>query len=156
MLERFGLENKILMFNGDNASSNDTQAVALDGKKNSFHVENCIRCFNHTIQLAAKALLRPFYSHVTRDAGDDETADEIPDLIDYNDDDGDDDGDNDDDGDEEDDNDDINEDDSNVDGLRRMSEMEQAEFQEETAIVKQTITKVRIIQLFLSVQTNSI
>src|ERR1700733_14392078 len=117
MLERFGLENKILTFNGDNASSNDTQATALDGKKNSFSADNRIRCFNHTIQLAAKALLRPFYSRVTKEAGDDDTADEIPDLVDYDDEDDDDNGDDDDDdGDgNEDDGDDIDEDDGDVD-----------------------------------------
>ena len=87
-------------------------------------------------------------------------ADEILDLVDYNNDYNNDDDDGDDDDDDgnsnEDDDDDIDEDDGDVDGLHRMSETEWAEFLEETAIVKQTITKVRIIQLFLSVQTNSI
>ena len=53
MLERFGLKNKILAFNGDNASQNDMQAVELARKANSFSEDNRIRCFNHAMQLSA-------------------------------------------------------------------------------------------------------
>ncbi|KAJ7430554.1 hypothetical protein FB451DRAFT_944170, partial [Mycena latifolia] len=46
---------------GDNATSNDTQTTFLhDNPKNSFDEVNRIRCFNHTLQLSAKGLLRPF------------------------------------------------------------------------------------------------
>jgi hypothetical protein len=45
---------------GDNATSNDTQANELGQAKNSFDEVNRVRCFNHTIQLSAKAMLRCF------------------------------------------------------------------------------------------------
>ncbi|TFK48642.1 hypothetical protein OE88DRAFT_1613908, partial [Heliocybe sulcata] len=51
MLVDYGLEEKILSFNGDNATSNDTQTDALHRAKNSFHKANRVRCFNHTINL---------------------------------------------------------------------------------------------------------
>ena len=54
------MEMQILAFVGDNASSNDTQTVQLDKLANSFEVANRVRCFNHIMQLSAKALLKPF------------------------------------------------------------------------------------------------
>ncbi|KAI0291392.1 hypothetical protein B0F90DRAFT_1600780, partial [Multifurca ochricompacta] len=51
MLIEHGLTNKILAFNGDNATSNDKQTVFLDKPPNSFDAANHVRCFNHTIQL---------------------------------------------------------------------------------------------------------
>ncbi|TFY79033.1 hypothetical protein EWM64_g4980 [Hericium alpestre] len=60
MLERFGLQEKILAMNADNASSNDTQTRKLAKMDNSFEEVNRVRCFNHTLQLSAKALLQPF------------------------------------------------------------------------------------------------
>ncbi|KIL63555.1 hypothetical protein M378DRAFT_79529 [Amanita muscaria Koide BX008] len=51
---------QILTFNGDNATSNDKQTTFLDKLPNSFNAINRVRCFNHTIQLSAKALLKPF------------------------------------------------------------------------------------------------
>jgi len=50
----------MLTFNADNATSNDKQTVDLARKKNLF--EECNRgcCFNHMVQLAAKALIKPF------------------------------------------------------------------------------------------------
>jgi hypothetical protein len=135
MLERFGLENRILAFSGDNASSNDTQAMALDKKKNSFRTENRICCFNHTIQLSAKALLQPFTSCITAmDSGD--VADEIQDLMDLYDDEI-----------EEDDESIYSDNGSDIDGLHELNEAEQAEILKETAIVKQTISKVCIALL---------
>ena len=44
----------------DNAAANDTQVEALAGMRNSFEPEGRVRCFNHTLQLSAKTLLRPF------------------------------------------------------------------------------------------------
>ncbi len=44
----------------DNASSNAIQVTALYGLENSFDEANHVRCFNHTIQLAGKALIKPF------------------------------------------------------------------------------------------------
>ncbi|KAG1779315.1 hypothetical protein EV702DRAFT_936139, partial [Suillus placidus] len=51
ILEDFGLTQKILAFNGDNATSNDTQTTKLDQLPNSFTKENCARCLNHMLQL---------------------------------------------------------------------------------------------------------
>lgn len=50
---------KVLAINMDNASSNDKQTCKLATLDNSFEAFNRVRCFNHTLQLAAKALLRP-------------------------------------------------------------------------------------------------
>jgi hypothetical protein len=46
--------------NADNATSNDTQMAALEDMDNTFEDMSRARCFNHTLQLSAKALLRPF------------------------------------------------------------------------------------------------
>ena len=57
MLEHFGLTQKILAFNADNATANDKQTTKLGALDNSFNEANRVRCFNHTLQLSAKALL---------------------------------------------------------------------------------------------------
>jgi len=49
----------------DNASSNDTQTTKLAALPNLFEVRNRVQCFNHTIQLAAKALLQPLNPGIT-------------------------------------------------------------------------------------------
>jgi hypothetical protein len=46
--------------NADNASSNDTQIAALTLMGNTFEEVNRARCFNHTLQLSVKTLLQPF------------------------------------------------------------------------------------------------
>jgi hypothetical protein len=40
--------------------SNNTQGKALAGMLNSFALDHWVHCFNHTLQLSAKTLLRPF------------------------------------------------------------------------------------------------
>jgi hypothetical protein len=65
MLERFGLTEKILAFNADNATANDKQTTKLDALNNSFEEANRVRCFNHTLQLSAKALLAPFNTAIS-------------------------------------------------------------------------------------------
>src|ERR1700733_15276170 len=64
--------------NADNATSNDTQGETLTDMPNSFSLENRIRCFNHTLQLSAKTLLRPFDAGLgkTTDDGDNNDIDE--------------------------------------------------------------------------------
>ncbi|KAF8874617.1 hypothetical protein BD779DRAFT_1410946, partial [Infundibulicybe gibba] len=52
MLEVHGLADKILAFNSDNATSNDTQTSKLASLTNSFEEVNRVRCFNHTLQLS--------------------------------------------------------------------------------------------------------
>jgi hypothetical protein len=51
---------QILGITADNATSNDRHKEEFAAMDNSFEEENHVRCFNHTLQLAAKALLRPF------------------------------------------------------------------------------------------------
>ena len=80
MLVSYGIENKILSVVADNASANDTQTTALTILDNAFEKEARIRCFNHTICLAAKAFLKPFNSALgaAEDLGDlSANADEI-------------------------------------------------------------------------------
>jgi hypothetical protein len=76
MLSRFNIAHKvrktishkartdflqILAWTGDNALSNDTQNTSLgDSPNNSFEAVNRVRCYNHTLNLAVQAFLRPF------------------------------------------------------------------------------------------------
>lgn len=132
---------QILAFNGDNATSNDTQTAELEKKNNSFSISNHIRCFNHTIQLSAKALLKPFSKCVSTSNTDD---DDMPALDDIEDEGEDGDGDEgDDDGDEDEMT--LTEEDDEEDGIdefEALSGEEQAKLLEETAAVKETISKV--------------
>ena len=52
--------NKILTCNNDNAASNDTQIAKLTKLPNMFEETNHVHCFDHTLQLLAKTLLKPF------------------------------------------------------------------------------------------------
>lgn len=56
---------QILMFDGDNATSTNKQTIHLDKVPNAFEEVNCICCFNHTMQLSAKALMKPFDTPTT-------------------------------------------------------------------------------------------
>jgi hypothetical protein len=60
---------KILAINMDNAKSNDKQTCKLASLENSFEVFNRVRCFNHTLQLAAKALLHPLNPSILGGSG---------------------------------------------------------------------------------------
>jgi len=142
MLQRFRLENKILTFNGDNASQNDTQAVELAQRANSFSQDNRIRCFNHTMQLSARALLKPFTKSMSSvdDEGqpdgpgcddgqaldDDEDSDGFLHLNELGDDA------------EE----DFNAEDDGIDNPDELDEEQYEELLEETAVVRDTIAKV--------------
>lgn len=62
----------------DNATSNDTQGEALADMDNSFVLEHRVRCFNHTLQLSVKTLLRPFNAGLgqsTEDGGNNDIDD---------------------------------------------------------------------------------
>lgn len=72
MLERFGLTNRIHAVNADNATANDKQTIKLDSLDNLFKEENRVRCFNHTLQLSAKALLAPFNTAISHKATQDD------------------------------------------------------------------------------------
>jgi len=71
---------QILAVNVDNASLNDTQGQVLAGMANSFELENCVHCFNHTLQLSAKTLLHPFNVGLgkTTEDGDNNDVEDLP------------------------------------------------------------------------------
>jgi hypothetical protein len=58
--------------NADNASANDTMTTCLDDMPNAFEEVHRVRCFNHTLQLSAKALLKPFNAGLSSDPKADE------------------------------------------------------------------------------------
>ena len=137
MLEQFGLTEKILAVNADNATSNDTQTTELDQLDNTFEKENRVRCFNHTLQLSAKALLKPFNIGLSGKATDDDdelTQDDDNDLAMVENDE--------DEGNEEEQADEDDDDDDNIDELEKLSEDEQNRVLQETTVVRETITKV--------------
>jgi hypothetical protein len=137
MLERFGLTEKILAFNADNATSNDKQTKKLDQLDNSFNEENRARCFNHTIQLSAKALLKPFNTALSQkatDNDDDVAEDDDPGLLE------DDEQDEGEEGEEEVNDDDVEDD--NIDELDVLDDDEREEVLAETAAVRTTVSKV--------------
>jgi hypothetical protein len=138
MLEQFGLTEKIHAVNADNATSNDTQTTKLDQLDNTFEEENRVRCFNHTLQLSAKALLKPFNIGLSGKAADDDdkfTQDDDGDPVMSEDEE-------EDEGDEEEQADDEDNEDDNIDELKELSEDEQNQVLQETAVVRETVTKV--------------
>jgi hypothetical protein len=122
--------------------------------KNTFEEVNRARCFNYTLQLSAKTLLKPFnvgMSSAQMAVDEEETPrlnDEVPTLLD--DDAGGDDEDDNDEGfyeenlgdDEEPDNKDGNEDGDGIDELEHLDEEEREKILADTAVVRQTISKV--------------
>jgi hypothetical protein len=149
MLQRFGLQDKIHAVTADNAASNDTQVKALDKMDNSFKDDAHVRCFNHTLQLSAKVLLRPFNAAICskKSAGhnDDDSgqAEEMPDLVEvpYEDDEDEDE--------DEDDDEDTDDRDDSIDEIHELAEHEQEELMAETAAVRLAVTKVCSFLLFL-------
>ena len=144
MLLDYGIENKILAMVADNASSNDTQTSALDKLVNSFREEARVRCFNHTLALSAKSLLKPFNPALGSTArGETETEDgpdeAMPDQDDVEPED-----DNEDDGDDDDEqgaslDDDVND---GIDELEQLDEDEREELLDNTAAVRSVVSKV--------------
>jgi hypothetical protein len=140
MLERFGLTEKILAVNADNATANDKQTTKLDSLNNSFNEENRVRCFNHTIQLSATTLLKPFNPALSRKAADEVEASEedaeeelLPEIEEEE---GEDEGEDDDDQDDEDD---------GIDELQELTESERERVLENTAVVCQTVTNLKVM-----------
>jgi len=141
MLMRFSLTHKILAMNADNASSNDTQMTELAAMDNAFDQDHRIRCFNHTIQLSAKTLLRPFNAGIkaANDGDNDDAgvAEEMA-LEDF---------------DEEEDEDEEEDDsgidwnaedfDDGVDELEMLPAHERERVTAETATIRETVTKLR-------------
>jgi hypothetical protein len=133
---------KIHAFTGDNATSNDTQTAELQKKNNSFDTSNHVRCFNHTIQLSCKALLKPFSSGTSLSATDNNDMSD-PSLEGIEGDDSDEDSDE-----PEDEESACNMDDDpddDLDELEALSGEEQVSFLEATAAVKETVTKVSML-----------
>jgi len=138
MLERFGLTKKILAVNADNATSNDKQTTKLDQLDNTFNKENRVRCFNHTLQLSAKALLKPFNTGLSGKATDDDETqdpDDNPEMFEEDEDEGD----------EEEQPDEEDVEDDNIDELEELSQSEQNRVLQETADVRETVSKVRML-----------
>ena len=136
MLEQFGLTEKIHAVNADNASPNDTLTTKLDQLDNTFEEENRARCFNHTLQLSAKALLKPFNIGLSGNVADDDdhsTQDDNGDSAIVEDDE-------EDEGDEEERAED--DEDDNINELEELSEDERSQVLEETTVVRETVTKV--------------
>jgi len=125
--------------NADNATSNNTQSETLAGMANSYNEVNRVRCFNHTLQLSAKALLRPFNTALGKAADGDEgleDADAIFDDDDESDDDETEEGDGLPDIPDEDDSDDE------VDELEELDEETREQLIVDTETVRQTVSKV--------------
>ena len=146
MLRRFGLADKVLACSNDNAASNDTQTVALAKLPNSFEEKNRVRCFNHTLQLSVKTLLKPFNATLM------DYGAEYLDMPEISDGEEDDDEENEDETEEGDDNDGEEVDsegkddaDDGIDELDMLSSAERMAFLDETSGVRDTITKVSVI-----------
>lgn len=140
-----------MSFNGDNATSNDKQTEFLHALPNSFNQVNRVRCFNHTMQLSAKALLKPFSGPAVTDddeldvnAASSDDDDDLPALEDL---DGDENNDKDDEG-----GDDEGTDEEEEDMLEIMDADEREALFENTAVVRTTLDKVsqHLLCLFLS------
>jgi hypothetical protein len=141
MLQQFKLTKKILAVNTDNTTLNDTQTTKLDQLDNAFDKENRVRCFNYTLQLSVKALLKPFNIGLSGNATDDNNEvaqDNNSDLGMLEDEEQDE-------GSEEDEEEQIEKEDAedDINKLKDLSEDEQNWVLEETAIVCETVTKVR-------------
>jgi hypothetical protein len=130
MLVEYGIQEKILSVNADNVSSNDTQTTHLATLDNSFVEEVRIRCFNHTLSLASKELLKPFNPALGARAPDEDNQDndKLPDHEDT---------------DEEDAGHLSDADDDGVDELQALSAQEQDDLLAETAAAWAVVTKLR-------------
>lgn len=73
---------QIFAFNGDNATSNDKQTMHLAQMENSFDDVNRVRCFNHTMQLSARALLKPFNTPAREDDDGASSGDQVDNVED--------------------------------------------------------------------------
>jgi hypothetical protein len=136
--------------NADNVTSNDTQGETLPEMPNSFELKNRVRCFNHTLQLSVKTLLRPFNAGLGK-ATEDGTCDDVDNLLSQGIDDDDEEDDEEDEEDEEDedgglpvipDEDDI---DDGIDELDALDADSCEAIMNDTAAVCETVTKVCIL-----------
>ena len=142
MLKRFGLTDKVLAVNADNASANNAQMSALSLEDNTFEEENRVRCFTHTSQLSAIALISSFNAGMTSkdtdivgvEAAPIENDDEDAETA----------------ADEDKTEEDADDADDGVDELEEMSEADKANILQDTQLVRGTVSKVRSRLLSLS------
>lgn len=147
MLKQFGLTERIHAVNADNATANDKQTVTLDALDNSFKEDNRVRCFNHTLQLSAKALLAPFNTAISSKARQDHAMPEEDgdtELIPADDEETDDEDDS-----SEEDSKDSDDEDDGIDELERLGESECKQLLDDTAKVRETVTKVCYHRVFV-------
>jgi hypothetical protein len=130
MLVEYGMQEKVLSINADNASSNNTQTTHLATLDNSFDEEARLRCFNHTVSLSSKELLKPFNPALGAAAPADEHDDD--ELSDHGNTD-----------DEEDAEELSNVDDDGIDELESLSAWERDDLLAETAAARAVVTKLR-------------
>jgi len=140
---------QVLAVNADNASANDMQMHVLATLNNSFEVENHVRCFNHTLQLSAKTLVKPFNVALSSGLKDDgsltnEDEDDMPALEDCVDD-------------TDDDTEGADDDkgkskefsDDETDEFDQLNEVDREELLEDTAAVREMVSKVHLYTLLL-------
>ena len=115
--------------------------TSLDRLPNSFEAINRVRCFNHTMQLSAKALLKPFSASpkdddITEGGNDDEDTEDGIGLIDEG-------------GDEEQEEEDepTEDEEDKEDPFEMLDEVDREQLLEDTAAVRATLNKVCIIIL---------
>ena len=148
---------QILALNADNATCNDMQTSALGVMENSFEEANCACCFNHTLQLSAKTLFKPFNvgMSLTKLASEEEETDNLNNeiwtlwdkgTVGDDESDGDEEGDKEAYGDDRDALDGSNKpndaDTDETDKLNQLDEQEQEKVLADTFVVRQTVTKV--------------
>jgi hypothetical protein len=140
---------QILSFNADNASPNDKQTETMDAQSNLFKKENCVRCFNHTVQLSGKALISPFNAGMGS-VPDDELTGAMGSDANSDNDAEDETGDLEDDDDEDDEAgmdaeaDEMGDDpDNNIDELKQLDEDERSRILEDTSVVRVSVSKLR-------------
>ena len=141
MLQQFGLTEKIHSVNTNNTSPNNTLTTKLDQLDNTFKEQNRAQCFNHTLQLSAQALLKPFNVGLSGNVTDDDnqsTQDDNGDRVMVEDDEEDEDGQ----AKDEDNKDNEDNEDDNINELEELSEEERCQVLQETTVVRETVTKV--------------
>jgi hypothetical protein len=129
----------VLAITTDNASANDKLVQKLDKLENSFEADNHVHCFNHTLQLSAKTLIRPFNPGIAKDKDADHLDDDTGVMLKVDDDD-----DNDADADADSDEELTDDRDDGIDEMEALSESEQEDLLENTAEIREAVSKVRL------------
>jgi hypothetical protein len=131
----------VLVLTTDNASANDKLVQKLDKLENTFEADNHVRCFNHTLQLSAKALIWPFNPGMAKDKDADHLNDDTGVMLEVDDDD--------DDGDTNSDEELTDDRDDGIDEMEALSESEREALLENTAEIREAVSKVRLSPKFV-------